>query len=110
MGVEVVVVSLLLAAVFVAVPLATLVHIESATVRAARHVDTFADLSQSRFETAPAPASHQRVHICSGPAGNGAATHLRLVHIADDISACGAERPASAQRAPASLEQASTSA
>jgi hypothetical protein len=80
MGVEVILLFLLLAAVFVAVPLATLVHIESATVRAVRHVDTFADLSQSRFETAP-PAS----------TGNSAAPHLRLVH--------SAERPACPRRA-----------
>jgi hypothetical protein len=70
MGVEAVILFLLLAAAFAAVPLATLVHIESATDRGARHVDTFADFSQSRFESA-------------SPAGNGAGRYPRLVHSAE---------------------------
>ena len=54
----------LLAAAFLAVPLATLLHVEFATERAARHVDAFAELAQPRHDTdVPAETDTRGPHL-----------------------------------------------
>ena len=65
---EVVALALLVGAVVVAVPLATLLHIEFATERAARHAATFARLARSYSDTDLAAQTNPRHR------------HLRLVH------------------------------
>ena len=70
MELEVLALTLLAAAAFLAVPLATLWHVELATRRAVRHVEILGELSQPCCDT-DVPA---RVNTRS--------PHLRLVHVA----------------------------
>ena len=64
MELEVLILTLLAATAFLAVQLATLLHVEFATQRAARHVDALAELSQPRRDTdVPAQVNTRSPHL-----------------------------------------------